>query len=290
MNLVDLTLNAGEITLTGQYLPAATRTNKSEQPLIVALHGGTFTAKYFDIEGFSLFDVAHRLGLAMASINRPCYAQSGRLSPDEATIINSAKSVTLALTDLWRRHGGGHSGIVLIGHSIGGAVAVLIASMARDFPLRGISISGAGVTPPAQMLSIWETLPDLPELSLPDAIKDTMMLGPETSYPPQVAQLYHVADFPAPRKELFDIYFEWPRLLTEVGSKVDVPVHYRQPEFDALWVVNEAEIKDFTSRFPNVPLMDAGIFRGAGHCIEFHHLGQAFQLEQLAFAMRCAAL
>jgi hypothetical protein len=31
------------------------------------------------------------------------------------------------------------------------------------------------------------------------------------------------------------------------------------------------------------------MMRGSGHCIDFHHVGRAFQLQQLAFALQCAA-
>ena len=47
-------------------LPAKAAEN---HPLIVALHGGTFSSRYFDVPGFSLFDHAELLGLPMLGTN-----------------------------------------------------------------------------------------------------------------------------------------------------------------------------------------------------------------------------
>ncbi|WP_116610180.1 hypothetical protein [Paraburkholderia unamae] len=52
--------------------------------------------------------------------------------------------------------------------------------------------------------------------------------------------------------------------------------------------MNEAEVRDFASRFVNSPRVDAQVFKGAGHSIDFHRLGGAFQLQQLAFALTCS--
>jgi hypothetical protein len=72
-----------------------------------------------------------------------------------------------------------------------------------------------------------------------------------------------------------------------LAAKVKVPVHYRQAEFDPLWVVGQDQIDGFAAAFSASPLVDARSFASAGHCIDFHRLGLAFQLEQLEFALRC---
>jgi len=91
-----------------------------------------------------------------------------------------------------------------------------------------------------------------------------------------------------PRQELLDIAFEWSRLLEKSAPTIDVPVHYRQPQFDNLWVVDESEVHNFARHFVKAPVVDARMMQGVGHCIDFHRLGAAFQLEQLAFALACS--
>jgi hypothetical protein len=68
-----------------------------------------------------------------------------------------------------------------------------------------------------------------------------------------------------------------------------VPVHYRQAAQDQLWTVNAAEVAGFGAAFRHAPRVDAALAPGTGHCIDFHRRGAAFQLEQLAFAVGCAA-
>jgi hypothetical protein len=35
--------------------------------------------------------------------------------------------------------------------------------------------------------------------------------------------------------------------------------------------------------------VDAAMMRGTGHSMDFHHIGRSLQLQQLAFALQCAA-
>lgn len=61
---------------------------------------------------------------------RPGYADSGDLAPEDASILHSAEVLNQALSQLWAEHGGRAGDIVVIGHSIGAAVTVLLAGMA----------------------------------------------------------------------------------------------------------------------------------------------------------------
>jgi len=62
-------------------------------------------------------------------------------------------------------------------------------------------------------------------------------------------------------------------------------VHYRQAEFDRLWVVDQSEVDTFAASLTASPLVDARLMTGCGHCIDFHLVGPAFQLQQLGFAL-----
>jgi pimeloyl-ACP methyl ester carboxylesterase len=192
------------------------------------------------------------------------------------------------LSELWKLHGQEARGIFLIGHSIGGAIAIRMAALPKSWPLLGLSISGVGLREPDSVLAQWKLLPPDDVIEIPPQHKDALMYGPAGSFFPDVQRAAHRADHPMPRQELLDIAFEWSRLLDESAPNVDVPVHYRQPEFDNLWVVNESEVHSFAERFIKSPVVDARVMKGAGHCIDFHRLGAAFQLEQIAFALGCS--
>ena len=274
--------------VTGRFLPASATPTAPEYPLVVAIHGGTYTSDYFDIEGCSLLARASALGLPVFSVNRPGYADSLPREQTDGSIHSNAEILNDVLLQLWELHGGRARGIFLIGHSIGGAVAIRMAALSRSWPLLGISVSGVGLREPDPILEQWKSLPPVEVIEIPAQAKDALMYGPAGSFLPEAQQAAHRSDHPMPRQELLDIAFEWSRLLSESAPKVDVPVHYRQPEFDNLWVVNESEVQNFAQRFVKAPLVDAQVMQGAGHCIDFHKLGAAFQLEQLAFALSCS--
>lgn len=288
----DITIHCADKTqfITGRFSPSGAEPVSPEYPLVVAIHGGTYTADYFDIEGCSLIARAEALGLPLFAVNRPGYRDSLPREKTDGSIHSNAEILNDALSELWELHGQKTRGIFLIGHSIGGAIAIRMAALPKSWPLLGLSISGVGLREPDPILKQWQSLPPSDVIEIPQESKDALMYGPEGSFALDVQRAAHRADHPMPRQELLDIAFEWSRLLSESAPKVDVPVHYRQPEFDNLWVVNESEVQNFAQRFVKAPLVDARVMQGAGHCIDFHKLGAAFQLEQLAFALSCSVL
>ena len=48
-------------------------------PLVIALHGGTYTSEYFDIPGYSLLDRAEAAGVPVIALDRPNYGGSSPL-------------------------------------------------------------------------------------------------------------------------------------------------------------------------------------------------------------------
>ncbi|WP_454740299.1 alpha/beta hydrolase [Cupriavidus necator] len=288
MSNITVRCKNGVDFVTGSFHPAPELPAAEDYPMIVAIHGGTYTGDYFHIKGYSLVAHAVALGIPIFTVNRPGYADSVSKEKAECSIMSNAELLNDALSELWETRGGNARGIFLIGHSIGGATAIQMAALRKSWPLLGISISGVGVRDPEPILEQWRSLPPDELIVIPPERKDQLLYGPAGTFNPDGQRAAHRADFPMPRQEFLDITFEWPQLLQEAAPGVEVPVHYRQPEFDNLWVVNEAEVQDFASRFVNAPLVDAQIFKGAGHNIDFHRLGGAFQLQQLAFALTCS--
>jgi pimeloyl-ACP methyl ester carboxylesterase len=287
MSGIQLHLSGEGIDIFGNYRPIVDRPAAEDYPLVVAIHGGSYTHKYFDVEGASLLDRASALGIPIVAVDRPCYGKSGMLTPEQSTIQRSAEVMNAGLEVLWEKHAGGARGIFLIGHSIGGAVAILMASLTKRWPLLGLAASGVGMRSPDSVAEQWKSLPPIPSIPLPPEVKDMLMFGPPESFLEAMRKRAHVADYGTPRQELLDIVFNWPALLSVAAPKITVPLHYRQPEFDNLWVVDSAEVLSFGKSFSSSPRIDAELMRSAGHCIDFHRLGAALQLQQLAFALQC---
>ncbi len=259
-------------------------------PLVVAIHGGTYTSLYFDVPGYSLLDRATDNHIPIVALDRPAYGLTPALTEGTATIANQARHLIPTLHQAWRQYGLGTSGIVLIAHSIGAAIAATIASEAEDLPLIGLAISGVGLRTPGTHRSMWEALPDTPMVEMPTPIKDQLMFGPPGSFDGAVMPAAsHIANVPVPKAELVDIVSGWSENVHATLGRITVPVHYRQGEIDRLWIVDQDEVTGFAAALTASPHVDAAIMNGTGHCMDFHHVSAAFQLQQLAFALQCGA-
>ena len=114
------------------------------------------------------------------------------------------------------------------------------------------------------------------------------MFGPPGSFGPDMPAASHAADAPVPRTEILDIVTTWHHDVAEVSSRIRAPLHYRQAEHDRLWIVDEGEVRGFAAALSASARVDAAMLRDTGHCIDFHTLGPALQVQQLGFAMQCA--
>ena len=255
-------------------------------PLVIAIHGGTYTSAYFDVAGHSLLDRAELNGVPAIAIDRHGYG--GTPFADEMTILGQAAALREGLADLWEEHRGDARGVVLIGHSIGAAITLGIASDPGRLPLLGVAVSGIGVRTPGTHSAMWNSLPDLPHVEMPGPIKDQLMFGPAGSFGATMPAASHVAGAPVPKAELVDIVGGWQQRADEVCAKVRVPVHYRQAEHDRLWVVDRQEVDAFAQRFTAAPSVDAAMVANTGHCMDLHSIAPALHLQQLGFALQCA--
>ena len=259
----------------------------ADTPLVVALHGGTYTSRYFDVPGYSLLELAASLGIPALAIDRPSYATSTQVEDSDSIILKNAEVLDALLAELWTAHGTGTSGIVVIGHSIGGAVATALAARRPSWPLLGLAVSGCLLQVPPESGGAWAALPDTYLVELPSEIKDFLMFGPEWTCGSTMPKESHVADAPVPKAELLDVTSTWLERVRSTAALVTVPVHCRQGEFDHLWVTDDQQMAEFGAAFSASPAVDARLVRGAGHCIDFHRVARSFQLDQLAFALSC---
>ncbi|MEP7091945.1 MAG: hypothetical protein ABI776_17720, partial [Nocardioidaceae bacterium] len=79
-------LEVDELTVATVYHPAANA--GLDLPLLVALHGGTYSSAYFEVAGGplgSFLELAGRNGFAVLTIDRPGYGESTLLLEEENT-------------------------------------------------------------------------------------------------------------------------------------------------------------------------------------------------------------
>ncbi len=272
-------------SFSGRMNKTAGWTPSGKPPLVVAIHGGTYSSAYFDVPGYSFLEAGDSYGIPIIALDRPSYGLSTPLAANESTIARNADVLLPAVGKLWEQRQASVSGVVLIGHSIGGATVVTMAARKTSWPLLGIAISGVGLSVAPGDDARWAALPE-GLVSLPTEIKDIVMFGPPDTFEKDMPAASHVANTTCPRAELIDITGTWPRVVRDVTAKVEVPVHYRQAEFDRLWIVDDAQVQGFAEAFTNAASVDARLFRKAGHCIDFHSVAARFHQEQLGFVLQ----
>ena len=130
-------------------------------PLVIAVHGGTYTSAYFDLPGQSLLERGAANGIAVVAIDRPGYGDTAMLAPEGMDITGQAAFLADALGEVWANHGADRAGVVLVGHSIGAAIAATVAASAPRWPLLGLAISGVGLTTNPGDHERWASLPDI---------------------------------------------------------------------------------------------------------------------------------
>ncbi len=265
---------------------------ESDLPLLVALHGGTYTSEYFTVAGSSagsFVEVANRNGFSVLTMDRPGYGTSGHLSDEENTFARQAELLQDAIGQILPQTGA--RTVVLVGHSIGGMIGLEMAARSPSWKLIGISTTGCGaIIPTGGAADALAALPLSGVVDLPQPDRDRVMFGPPGSYSQAALEAAHGSYAPVPAKELSNAP-AWPReRLSGVAARITVPVHNALAEFDALWDSSFEARTTFAQMFSNNPNVEAQLVRGAGHSIDHHSAGIVIHLKQLAFAHECALL
>ncbi|MEC5151937.1 alpha/beta hydrolase [Cryobacterium sp. GrIS_2_6] len=279
---------AAGYTFTGRTNIGGDLVPRAGEPLIVALHGGTYSSEYFDIPGHSLLDNATKQGIPVIAIDRPNYLGSSPLTSEGSIIVDNAEVLGDAIGSIWDEYGGDAAGIVLVAHSIGGAIATIIAATPQSWPLLGLATSGCLVRVPAESAGAWASLPPIPMIDLPVPLKDQLMFGPPETYDDAMPAASYPSNTSVPKAELLDITGAWLERRAVITAKVAVQVHHRQAEFDHLWVTDQGEVDEYRAGFTSALSVDIELQLGAGHCIDFHLPSDEFQNSQLAFARSAA--
>lgn len=259
-------------------------------PLLVALHGGTYTSAYFGVAGGpsgSFLEIAGRNGFAVLAVDRPGYGESSPLPEEENTFARQAEildGVIAEALDRWPA-----PGVALVGHSIGGMISLEIAARHPRWPLVAVATSGNGARiPPGGAAEALGSLPLSGVVDLPVAERDAVMFGPAGSFTEAARNAAHGSYAPTPFVELVRAPVWARERLSAVAAAVQVPVHTVLGAHDALWDSSAEALADYESRF-TVPV-SAAVLPGTGHSVDHHLMGAALDLAQLAFAHECMAL
>ena len=272
-----ITLTTARGTVTG-----IAEKGGSGLPLLVCIPGGSYNSRYFDIPGHSLIDAAHELGFNVVALDRPGYQGSDPL--DEVTFAGNAEVLDAAISELWNEYASTSTGVVLIGHSIGGAVAIHLASQKHDWPLLGVSVTSIHIDTPDAVRDAWNSMPAGISIPFSREQRVQFMYGPESTYEASVVDAAEVSADLIPVAELLEVVGVWIAEFPTLAAAVTVPVHYALAENEALWNSNDENVRLFAGHFTDSPAVTAERVMSSGHNLDHHRNSPEFHARQLAFA------
>lgn len=251
------------------------------KPIIVCIHGGGCNARYFDLPGFSFRERAVARGYPLLLVNRPGHGGS---MPAVDDFSSSAAAILAHVRDRlgtspWS------SGYFMLGHSIGAAVATIIAGDLQPKGLRGLALSGIGDRPTSAALA-WARKLDVAQ---PDAsLAGDLLFGPQSSFSWRAPKALRQAAESWCPVEVEETLKQWPSRFLKSARRVAVPVHLRLAEAERIWETGPSAIRRLTAFFTNAPWIDAGLLPEGGHLYEVHRRGHELMASQLDFFDRVA--
>ncbi|KUL83273.1 hypothetical protein ZTR_09126 [Talaromyces verruculosus] len=289
----------GDKILGGIYnTPSERSSTRKYLPLVVALHGGTYDAEYFDVDDeHTIGYISNALAVPVVAINRPGYGDSSSFYPipegssypqEYGAILHSQ-----ILPRLWTRFGqpNGCNSIVLLAHSLGATGAIIAGSEnggetadAKSYPLGGIIISGFGTQQVER--------PDIPSdstthIKLPARVKDFVML-PRGSADAAVYEHTDRLNRPMPMEEVTSMAV-WAASWRVWAARITVPVMFAIAGADGMWKASVDHVQDFCSAFTGSNRVDGCIVVGAPHNMELSYWSDGWYARCFGFALECSA-
>uniref|UniRef100_A0A093V9W6 2-succinyl-6-hydroxy-2, 4-cyclohexadiene-1-carboxylate synthase n=1 Tax=Talaromyces marneffei PM1 TaxID=1077442 RepID=A0A093V9W6_TALMA len=300
------------------------------RPLIVCIHGASYDSEYFDPNAdYSWSALANAFDIPIVSIDRPGYGGCTEL-PDQ-NVVGDASSATptqrqaryinsSVMPRIWDEFGlkSGASSVVIMGHSVGGMVAIQAAGSyatqkTTTYPLSGLIVSGVGC--------VWRQGPEEPQsdkqavnnddeekaqesaqstsksgyITFETAKKDFLMLNyaadksaAELLINADVLQLTEKLNHPAPLGEIIDIAQLWQSYWRREAEKINVPLFYALSEVDPWFESSDASVSAFAGGFTSSPKVIHSRVLKAPHCMELSLQAKGWMLQCGGFALECA--
>ncbi|MGY3679798.1 alpha/beta hydrolase [Streptomyces sp. TE33382] len=275
---VGIELDADGLALSG--LLALPRTAEP-RAVVIALHGGGMRAGYFHGRAdpaTSLLSLAAECGYAALALDRPGYGRSASEVPGGMGLAGQADRVRAAMAAYGREHPTG-AGFFLLGHSLGGKVALATAAGWSRDGLLGVDVSGIS--------DRWAVDPGQPA-GTDGRRRSTLHWGPPSLYPPDTFRLARPLIAPFPPDEAAEAV-RWPAAYAELAPSVRVPVRFTFAEHERWWHVDPPTVAAMTARLGS-SLVRTEHLADAGHNISLGLAARGYHLRVLAFLEECLAL
>ncbi|WP_194830010.1 alpha/beta hydrolase [Nocardia sp. XZ_19_231] len=251
--------------------------------VVVALHGGATTSKYFDCPGhpdLSLLRAGMAAGFTVLALDRPGYGSS---RPFVDRFGDAAVRVEAMFAAIDGHLGAAPrgAGIFLVAHSAGSHLGVRMAADDRGSRFLGLELAGTGrVRQPDA-----ETALSVPKPS-GRAVAE-LLWQPHHLYPHElVGGGPIVAGGPrfegAQMQEWTEVHF--PRL----AARTTIPVRFSVGQYERVWRNDPAGLADIADLFAVAPRVVLNVQPHSGHNLSLGYTARAYHLKLLSFVEECA--
>jgi pimeloyl-ACP methyl ester carboxylesterase len=230
------------------------------------------TGRYFlthaDVEA-TLAAVAVDAGFTVLVPDRPGYGASADVP--SAPMAEQARAVERLIEER-RADLGEDLPVVLVGHSLGGRIALEVAAAGR-VPVAGLEIAAAGYRVRTGIV--------------PERARGRREAwGPPAGYPPGTFALARVAVAEVPAGEVV-ADAGWGRGFEAAAARVRCPVRFAWAAHDRWWRHDEAEAAAVTGAFPLAPWVTTSILLEAGHNLHLGVHARRYNELTVDFMSRC---
>jgi pimeloyl-ACP methyl ester carboxylesterase len=252
--------------------------------VIVAVHGGATSARYFDCPGrprLSLLRLAASRGYTVVALDRPGYGSSA-LYQDEMS--DAGRRVELAFGAVDAIVGAGRgAGVFLMAHSAGCELGLRMAADLTRTDVIGVEVAGTGLRyrPDAKAI-----ISRASTTLKPAGLRD-LLWQPTELYPAEV--LTGALAGPGAAYEA-EVTGDWPRgNFPVVAARVTVPVQVSVAEHEAVWESTPESIADIAALFTASPRVVVNEMAASGHNLSVGLTAEAYHQRVLSFLEDCLA-
>lgn len=282
-----------DVVVEGVRLSAILRRAQGDpRGTIVALHGGRYSAEYWNdpvTRQHSLLDLGAGVGFNVLAVDRPGYGASFGHPADRGDAAAQSALLLRMLAELPGQLDVGRS-IFVIGHSMGGIVAIHMAANDTEGRIHGVAVSGLPLRFPEGM-PVNKPLLTTGVEHLPAVDRDhmrRMFYGPEGTWDPSVLDYDHENQRPCPVAEFRDAV-TFPAMFEDLAAQVRIPIQVVIAEHEASSVGGESTLRRASEAMVGSPRCESWIQPATGHNISLHHVAGAYHLRALGFFEECRA-
>jgi pimeloyl-ACP methyl ester carboxylesterase len=254
--------------------------------VVVAFHGGSSTAAYFDCPGhpaLSLLRAGTERGYTMVALDRPGYGSS---APYPEAMERPEQRIALVYGAIDKVLGASArgAGLFFVGHSAGCELAVRLAADDRDTNTVGLELAGTGVKYDAAMAEIMRSMT---ATGRPAGLRD-LLWQPADLYPPDV--LSGMTNSSTGARYEVGMTKNWPRQdFPELAARVRVPVQFSVAEHERVWRSDPDTLARIAAMFTASPRLTVNHQPATGHNMSLSVNAAHYHERVLSFADECVA-